>query len=456
MDLAIIAQRSILPATNTDALLKKDYGTRDIMQAVFACYNKHWKDVKDFAPALKGESLYETCSNIWHFVKANISYVKDPAENQWVRSPKRLWHDKQGDCKSYSVFIASCLRALRIPHIFRFVAFEQYDSNPTHVYVVVMKGRKEIILDCVIDAFDKEAPYTFKFDYMKGLYEMNGLPGVHGGVATILNGGKRKEAIYAALPQIAMNFIYLYIPHGSKPWNPTETANYRNNVPAIIWTKEEKAAQTSWDWGAWAGITVEKDLYPKIREVLTQQLGIDPTAWWKNVLRGTFGISGDEAANTNTNSNTTTTDYSWVKSILSLFGGNNTLPFKHPLESFTPEVSDWGNMQLQLNPVTLINQKVQMATQVPVTSSNSGGTTVFQPTTQTPNYSNTSTMFDTATGLFRDAAGNYYNSNGAIVDPATGMPLNSSNSLNASTGSSNMLLTIGLLGAAAFLLLRKK
>jgi hypothetical protein len=103
---------------------------------------------------------------VWAAVKDNINYKIDPPGVQWIRTPARLWADKEGDCKSFSVFIGSCLHQLGIPFTFRFVSFDDTNATPTHVYVVVpVKGGKEIYLDAVLPQFNVQKPFTYKQDF---------------------------------------------------------------------------------------------------------------------------------------------------------------------------------------------------------------------------------------------------------------------------------------------------
>ena len=44
---------------------------------------------KNLASILKGKSVYETCSNIWHFVYQHINYKKDEDGYEQIRSPAR-------------------------------------------------------------------------------------------------------------------------------------------------------------------------------------------------------------------------------------------------------------------------------------------------------------------------------------------------------------------------------
>ena len=139
--------------------------TADIVETVLFADSKSDYYTHDFAKTLKAKTLIETCKNIWEFVKTQIPYVLDPAGEQWIKSPGRLWQEKAGDCKSFSVFTASCLKNLGIPYGYRFASYHKTDSTATHVYVYVPIGNKEIILDSVwTGPFNTQKQYTFKED----------------------------------------------------------------------------------------------------------------------------------------------------------------------------------------------------------------------------------------------------------------------------------------------------
>lgn len=141
-----------------------------------------WQTEK-IADKLKGESLYETCRNIWEFVYHHIAYEKDDTGTEQIRSPARAWHDRfRGvDCDCYTTFISSILTNLKIPHVLRITKYRK--DYYQHIYPIVptVKGNY-ITLDCVVDRFDTEEPYSEKEDtemdlqYLDGLAETNTSP----------------------------------------------------------------------------------------------------------------------------------------------------------------------------------------------------------------------------------------------------------------------------------------
>lgn len=168
------ATHLISAPTGKDDVRYPNGNTKDIIDTVLFADGKAARYTKDFAPTLVGSSLMETCSNIHRFLKQEIKYSLDPLGEQLIKSPGRLWKEnrkssgnpKGGDCKSFSLFTASCLRNLNIPYGYRFASYNNSNPTPTHVYCFVpLENGREIIIDAVWDgAFNTQKPYSFKQD----------------------------------------------------------------------------------------------------------------------------------------------------------------------------------------------------------------------------------------------------------------------------------------------------
>lgn len=173
--LSNIANRTILPPDLGKILIYPDGQTSDIISEIIETDAISQNDTAKFAPSLKGRSLEETLSNIWHFLKSNIKYKLDPLGFQFVKTPSRTWKDKFADCKSFSIFVASILKNLNIPFSYRFVSFVK-GGDYTHVYVVVPVSGKLIIMDVVMPAYNKEKPFQHKKDIpMTQIYRLSGI-----------------------------------------------------------------------------------------------------------------------------------------------------------------------------------------------------------------------------------------------------------------------------------------
>lgn len=132
--------------------------TADSMERIIK--DTTWQTAK-IAPLFRGRNIKDTCRNIWNFVYQHIQYKLDAPGKEELREPARAWADRKTgvDCDCYTIFISTILRNLNIKHIFRIAAYNgKYDYQ--HVYPVAYdESGREIIIDCVLDQFNREEPY---------------------------------------------------------------------------------------------------------------------------------------------------------------------------------------------------------------------------------------------------------------------------------------------------------
>ncbi len=133
-----------------------------------------WQVEKFVNQELRGLPTYEACEKLWHFVKNHIRYKKDERGIEQVRSARRLIHDAVGDCDCFTTFIGTCLSVLNIPIINRITKYKQNFFQ--HIYPIVPLGNGNYItMDCVVDEFNYEEPYTEKKDYKMDLQYLDGI-----------------------------------------------------------------------------------------------------------------------------------------------------------------------------------------------------------------------------------------------------------------------------------------
>ncbi len=180
------------PPSEKDTTIKKSANVEDTMTLIRKALPQTLWQTEKIAKVLKGRTLEETCSNIWHFVYQHIQYKRDEEGVEQVRSPRRAWSDRMTgvDCDCYTVFILSILRSLDIPCVARITKYpKRYPevSRWQHVYPIVPKpGHLDnylderdyyIVIDCVKDRFDDEQPYleckdyNMRLDYLDGIEE---------------------------------------------------------------------------------------------------------------------------------------------------------------------------------------------------------------------------------------------------------------------------------------------
>lgn len=123
-------------------------------------YKNHYNNIWQFFAA---PTVEKTAENVWKFLKKNSDYVIEPDTRQSIKTPAAILatakKDKGGnDCKNFSLFTAGVLRAYR-EHTGEkfdlFLRFAGYNgSGLRHVFVVVKKNNKEIWIDPVLQNFD--------------------------------------------------------------------------------------------------------------------------------------------------------------------------------------------------------------------------------------------------------------------------------------------------------------
>ncbi|BDD04455.1 transglutaminase-like domain-containing protein [Aureibacter tunicatorum] len=119
------------------------------------------------AARLKGLNVKQTCRNIWNFVYHHIQYTEDHPLKEQLHTPQRIW-DKRAegvDCDDYTIFISCLLMNLGIKHSYRMTKYNGKDKFQ-HVYPIAYSedGKEYYTMDCVVDDFDYEVPYSEVYD----------------------------------------------------------------------------------------------------------------------------------------------------------------------------------------------------------------------------------------------------------------------------------------------------
>jgi predicted transglutaminase-like cysteine proteinase len=147
------ASAKIRPPQYFEILTKRDGRIRHIIDEIEAALREgvsvQLQDfAKDFPPTEHG------LRRLWWWVKTNIKYSEDSEAAQVVQEPARLNVTRKGDCKSFSLFIASVLACHRVPFSLMYVHYSDTGSN--HVYPVAHTKGGDIICDAVWTHFDSQ------------------------------------------------------------------------------------------------------------------------------------------------------------------------------------------------------------------------------------------------------------------------------------------------------------
>mgnify|MGYP000679809457 CR=1 FL=1 len=153
-----------------------DGTNNDIINAIESNFNKAVEQISGdgWYQQFEGNSLKETCNNVWRYVKLNVPYQEDGSIEQKIKLPARTIADaKNGigtDCKSFALLSAAIMSKFA-PVAFRYTSYKN-DPTPTHVYCVVDGGR--YIIDAVWKYPNSEKPYKYKYDHNMKISTLSG------------------------------------------------------------------------------------------------------------------------------------------------------------------------------------------------------------------------------------------------------------------------------------------
>jgi hypothetical protein len=160
-----------LAKPNQNISFKVGATNMQLQRAIEAALPAATEQMKDKAKEFKGSTEKETCYNIFNFLMTKIHYKVD-GDNQKIKLPSAFLREKEGDCKSYSLFTASILANLKIPFSFTYASYNPTDSTPEHIYVTTKKG---CIIDAVYKKFDSEKKATYKFQKPMNISYISGI-----------------------------------------------------------------------------------------------------------------------------------------------------------------------------------------------------------------------------------------------------------------------------------------
>ena len=191
--------------------------TDDIVKVELETIKESSGQTRNFAKQFTADR--EGMRAIFDYVKNGIKYKEDPSGIQWVKTPARLYADKVGDCKSFTIFIASILYNLGLDYKIRFVSYDR-DKIVSHVYpIAIMPDGTETIIDAVWGTFDSEKRYTFKKDYtMTQIFKLSGVGYADSSVGRN-KAGKKWDNM--TINNVAVLCLYNFYPKAVKVDSPT-------------------------------------------------------------------------------------------------------------------------------------------------------------------------------------------------------------------------------------------
>ena len=413
---------------NYQVIVSNDQSVGEIIDGILATHEKYKNDYDKISNYFVGDTEKETAENIWNFLKSNVPYYIEDTSKQTLRSPSAIV-SMPADCKSYALFANGILDSLnrkgifKIPIAYRFASYRENNKEAQHVFSVMFpQTNNEIWIDPVLKRFNEHKEPTYYKD-KKIKMALIALSGVENNTVNLqsyrdklvnerdrmLNNGsiqagsskelEYKVAINKITKQIQNNsisgfgeinshianfnkgtiggglfkfgenklrdqmkvfidtypysFLYLFLPVGSDLQNNFATNIGWNlspavpNIPDIVKIKRYKAFQTFWDWGMPTGLAAESDIIGQIKDALTKKLGMSPEEYWSkklnvNIPTKSNNIIGYDAITT------AAMDAAIPGSsqVLTIVGPiiDSLVPdltWYHPVKEFTPVAEDW-------------------------------------------------------------------------------------------------------------------
>jgi len=161
--------KRLAPAKNNNVLAIANQSTNDIINQVLSQHSLNVVEAKKICDLFDAGNLYETCKNIWNFLKYQVPYKVEPSDRQTTKTLSRMLFDamngKGNDCKHYAGFTGAVLQACGYTNwSYRFAGYSKYINVPTHVYCYAKDDDGIIYIDAVINGFDLEKPFVLKVD----------------------------------------------------------------------------------------------------------------------------------------------------------------------------------------------------------------------------------------------------------------------------------------------------
>ncbi len=164
--------RRIKPATAYINLMPQSKGLESVIaqdaipektvKRMATIVNETLWQTKKLAAALKGDSIEESCRNVYEFLYNHIQYKRDAENREQLREPIASFaHRNTGiDCDCFSIFASSLLMNMGINHTIKVISVRD-DQQLQHVYVIVPKDGKNLknyfTIDACLHSFNEEA-----------------------------------------------------------------------------------------------------------------------------------------------------------------------------------------------------------------------------------------------------------------------------------------------------------
>ena len=140
------------------------FGLDDTKKLIRDYCRRYWRDCMPIAKHLKADTLLQSAFNLWHWMRYNIKYEYDREGREEIRSPRRVWMDRQRgvDCDCLSVFAWCVLKCMGYNPAFELAAFKNRPQF-SHIYINV----DGVVVDRVWFIFNSRPPLITKRELFK-------------------------------------------------------------------------------------------------------------------------------------------------------------------------------------------------------------------------------------------------------------------------------------------------
>jgi len=157
--------QKLAPFKNYRVVVSQDQSVNDIIKGILETHEKYKSEYDKISDDFIGASELETAKNIWNFLHSNVPYFIESTQNQTLRSPSAIVA-MPGDCKSYALFANGIFDSLNrkgvfnTPIAYRFADYRGINEFQ-HVFSVLYPGtNKEIWIDPVLSRFNEKKQPT--------------------------------------------------------------------------------------------------------------------------------------------------------------------------------------------------------------------------------------------------------------------------------------------------------
>lgn len=155
------------PVRDEWVVIKDDQRVKDIIRELCEAYPTFADDYDRIGCYFEGNTVGDTCDNLYDFCKENLAYREEPEEFQTSALPGGVLSRGFCDCKGYAGFIGGCLGAIGrasgqlIDWNFCFASYLENQPIPYHVFIIVETEQGPVWIDPTPGADTKKPKHAY-------------------------------------------------------------------------------------------------------------------------------------------------------------------------------------------------------------------------------------------------------------------------------------------------------